>query len=733
MAAMALCACAAMAREPAESARIDAPHITPTVPPPIAQQQLGTKEPPIAEPWPMAVGARTSMRMTPGNFELLIDERSKGCFVRRLYGSELELRIGIDPQRREGYLMIGFLRTETEKRDDPIRPVDGRIQFDTDAPRAIKLTPFAVAGDATEYLRGPLPIAQLPKLIAKQELRLYEAGTKDPIALPVEGDEAAARSLILCQADIDARMKRAGGGALPDDAGHFDGVHSYARVGPWTIDILAARGCTAYTDFQDGMRLTIGVDRQNSDIYFALNNPGWPLKPGNRYRVVIEGGQASVITADVEAQTETDGSPTISMWISDHAALLIHVSSAPVLRVSIDGRPFRLRMANAGEMFRKLRACERPAERAIGDTPASGAGSDSLPLVTQKPTDAARETEPGIKPSRKRAAPLENSVRPYANLGNWRVMIDGSAEDGCFALKAFADNSVMRLGFEAKSATAYMTIGNPGWKTVLGQRYDMVLQFDDEVPFNNVAKGINFGRDGEAVFLLAVIGRPDFWSDFMGRKNLRINIGPHEARLDLDGSDVAGEAVLRCQNWVARGKEGPTPAEQQDAEAHAALPGVAAPLPPLPTLGRQMEAFAAFGPWAVIVDLSVAGGTCHLVRVFDDGMTMRVDYRPAEKRGYALFTNDAWKLIEGSSHRLSLRFDTGPPWTSPAGAVKMANGLWLAVPLPGDAFIRNLTSAGKLTVGLDGREADYNLTGAIGGWREVLHCQERLAREQARQ
>jgi hypothetical protein len=130
-------------------------------------------------------------------------------------------------------------------------------------------------------------------------------------------------------------------------------------------------------------------------------------------------------------------------------------------------------------------------------------------------------------------------------VGGWEIRVDRTLDNGCFIFGSFEAGSILRVGFDPAAETGYVILGNDDWTSIeLGKDYELVLQFDEEVPWEATASGIFMGHP----FLYMPFTDFDFL-DELGRKH-RLSVayeGEEIARLRLQDSYAAILEMVTCQ------------------------------------------------------------------------------------------------------------------------------------------------------------------------------------------
>ncbi|MBX3598415.1 MAG: hypothetical protein KF874_12670 [Rhizobiaceae bacterium] len=148
-------------------------------------------------------------------------------------------------------------------------------------------------------------------------------------------------------------------------------------------------------------------------------------------------------------------------------------------------------------------------------------------------------------------AAQNNEVVFYKEVAGWYIYSDRTNGNACFATTFFDEGTYIRIGFNAKNsaAAAYVAFGNEKWRSIeQGKDYDIIIQMDQEKPWNATATG---GKIGGIPYLFAGTNAAVFFTEFMRKHRISVTYNNNEiARLSLKGSASAGGAVVECQKLV---------------------------------------------------------------------------------------------------------------------------------------------------------------------------------------
>ena len=144
----------------------------------------------------------------------------------------------------------------------------------------------------------------------------------------------------------------------------------------------------------------------------------------------------------------------------------------------------------------------------------------------------------------------------WGQVGGWKIRVDRTLGDGCFAFQSYEDGSVIRLGFNPERKTIYFVLGNPSWKSLeVGKRYLIVFEFDGFDRYDGELTGITIG-DSRSVVLDHNNVSVKFTEAFMQRNVMRVYYqGNRIASLSLANTYAAIAEVLNCQSQF-RGSSG---------------------------------------------------------------------------------------------------------------------------------------------------------------------------------
>ena len=135
----------------------------------------------------------------------------------------------------------------------------------------------------------------------------------------------------------------------------------------------------------------------------------------------------------------------------------------------------------------------------------------------------------------------------YNQLGDWRIMVDQTLGNGCFAYAAYKQGSVIRLGFDKKNGGIFMLFGNANWEHMdVGQSYPMRFLFDNDGYFDGEPTVVKMGEHT----YLYIKTHGEFMGEFARRNSLKIIMksnGKQLMHVSLTGTYAAAVEVLRCQ------------------------------------------------------------------------------------------------------------------------------------------------------------------------------------------
>jgi hypothetical protein len=147
------------------------------------------------------------------------------------------------------------------------------------------------------------------------------------------------------------------------------------------------------------------------------------------------------------------------------------------------------------------------------------------------------------------APTMSQEVAKWGQVGGWRVLVDRTLGDGCFAMQVFERGSVLRIGFDVVNQRIYLFFGHDNWKSLeVGKVYSLRIVFDGGASsYNGEMKGSTIG-DGGVVFLAHKDLSTAFVKDFMERTNMQVFYrGEQIGHLSLRNTYAAVTEVLNCQ------------------------------------------------------------------------------------------------------------------------------------------------------------------------------------------
>jgi len=150
-----------------------------------------------------------------------------------------------------------------------------------------------------------------------------------------------------------------------------------------------------------------------------------------------------------------------------------------------------------------------------------------------------------------------DTAEEYATLGGWTIAVDRTLGDGCFATARYEGGSMLRLGFDINDENAYLILGNAKWGSIeLGKEYAIRIKFSGHEPWGANAVGFSFDPPASDSYLwIRIAGEADkmdaFVLEYMESSEVEITSnGTLIGKLDLTGSNQAGEKLLECQESV---------------------------------------------------------------------------------------------------------------------------------------------------------------------------------------
>ncbi len=181
------------------------------------------------------------------------------------------------------------------------------------------------------------------------------------------------------------------------------------------------------------------------------------------------------------------------------------------------------------------------------------------------------------------AAKNEYSLdREVDSVRGWRVAAN-EIRRGCLAAASYQSGTVIEVGFDRRSDSAFMLYANRDWTFLeAGERYEIALTFDGSKRWKGTALGV---RAGTLPGLALEKIKSEFVIDFANYSTVRIDFrGRRLDGFNLSGTRAAVSAVLSCTTDVRDGRLalGTAPAEPPRAPADAAATPAPTPTKPEP-------------------------------------------------------------------------------------------------------------------------------------------------------
>jgi len=133
----------------------------------------------------------------------------------------------------------------------------------------------------------------------------------------------------------------------------------------------------------------------------------------------------------------------------------------------------------------------------------------------------------------------------WADVGDWQVLVDPDAGNGCLMQKTLDEGTRIRIGAVPLRDGGFISVANSSWDAVANDTVSVLnFNFDGEL-FAGDAVAIN---DGDMHGNYAFFNNPEFVGGISKRRNLIISDdGKDIATVDLTGTSKAVAAVLKCQ------------------------------------------------------------------------------------------------------------------------------------------------------------------------------------------
>lgn len=145
---------------------------------------------------------------------------------------------------------------------------------------------------------------------------------------------------------------------------------------------------------------------------------------------------------------------------------------------------------------------------------------------------------------------ISQDTNLWGEVDGWSIGYDQTLANGCFALTYFPDGTGFRVGFDPTNDAAplYIMLGNDNWASLEeGKRYDLIIQMDNETPWEAPAVGVTLS-DPEFVMLYVATDDPAFLDHFARQHRMRVSYNNRViADLNLRGSYKATVALSQCQ------------------------------------------------------------------------------------------------------------------------------------------------------------------------------------------
>jgi hypothetical protein len=140
---------------------------------------------------------------------------------------------------------------------------------------------------------------------------------------------------------------------------------------------------------------------------------------------------------------------------------------------------------------------------------------------------------------------------------------------------------------------------------------------------------------------------------------------------------------------------------------------------------EEVTRWGSAGSWGIYIDHTLDEG-CFLLGNFDNGTFFRIGNDARSGEYYAIVGNDDWRsLSEGSSHKLTFRFDDQTPWNVPTTAKRIGESIMLITNFSDATFWAEFVRSNALRVYRgDKFITGISLAGTSSGFSELVSCQK---------
>lgn len=152
----------------------------------------------------------------------------------------------------------------------------------------------------------------------------------------------------------------------------------------------------------------------------------------------------------------------------------------------------------------------------------------------------------------------------WKKVGNWSVAMDPTMGNACYVATSYEGGTFLRLGFNftGEKKQIFIAVGNADWKSLeAGKDYQVVIQFDNQSPWNANARAISFNG---MPYLIVSTPDSNFANEFSHKLGMRIFFNNKQIlALRLNSSSRAIDEMLNCQTAVDSAlatKKSPAPA-----------------------------------------------------------------------------------------------------------------------------------------------------------------------------
>jgi|WetSurMetagenome_2_1015567.scaffolds.fasta_scaffold70514_3 hypothetical protein len=252
------------------------------------------------------------------------------------------------------------------------------------------------------------------------------------------------------------------------------------------VDLIVISGDIGDGDSEKFRQLALG---HKSAVVFLDSNGGSTLEAIEIGKLIRIAGYPTYVSSFAPCNSACS-----LIWLAGSKRLLGSKAAVGFHATYVESNGKRLEsgVGNAivGSYLNQINLDERAVIFATSTPP------DQISYLTLQNLDQSGISAEEVKDNKANEnASSQDDARNYGSVGSWKIAIDDTLGNGCFAVATYDDGLALRVGYDARaSLTFYVIVTRVSWKSIVaGSSYDAAIQLDQNTPWSGKFHGIDFG------------------------------------------------------------------------------------------------------------------------------------------------------------------------------------------------------------------------------------------------